>query len=90
MSFGEPYAIALETTTVLSVGDGDTIRVRGGLGETQTIRLACIDAAEMSQAPHGEQARQRLQQIIPVGSVVKLKTQTTDRYGRTVAEIIQG
>ena len=74
------------------MGDGDTIRVRGGFGETQTIRLACIDAAEMSQAPHGEQARQRLQQIIPVGSVVKLKTQTTDaiagqwqKYSRVIS-----
>ncbi|WP_375515781.1 thermonuclease family protein [uncultured Nostoc sp.] len=31
------------TATVVSVGDGDTIRVRTG-NKTVTVRLACIDA----------------------------------------------
>lgn len=82
-------AIALETATVTSIGDGDTIRVRTSSGATQTIRLACVDAAEMTQAPHGEQSRHRLQQIIPVGSTVSLNQQTIDRYNRTVAEVFK-
>ena len=36
--------------TVLSIGDGDTIRVLQGQ-QRLTIRLACIDAPEMAQAP---------------------------------------
>jgi hypothetical protein len=32
-------------------------------------------------------ARQKLQALAPVGSVVSLQTKTTDRYGRTVAEV---
>ncbi|WP_254991988.1 thermonuclease family protein [Cyanobium sp. N5-Cardenillas] len=52
-----------------------------------TIRVACIDAPEMAQSPYGQQARQALQALLPVGSTVTLKTQTTDRYGRTVAEV---
>jgi endonuclease YncB( thermonuclease family) len=43
--------------TVLSIGDGDTLRVREGNG-TVNVRLACIDAPESSQAPFGAQARQ--------------------------------
>lgn len=82
-------ALAQTSGTVLSVGDGDTIRVNNASGENITIRLACIDASELKQAPHGEQARQRLQQIIPVGTSVSLKLQTTDRYGRTVAEVFK-
>ena len=31
--------------------------------------------------------RSTRQQLLPVGSTVTLKTQTTDRYGRTVAEV---
>ena len=89
MTSGGLSAIALQPATVISVGDGDTIRVRTSLGETQTIRLACIDSAEMAQAPHGEQARQRLQLIIPVGTPVNIQAQTTDRYGRTVAEVFK-
>ncbi len=37
--------------TVLSVGDGDTIRVADG-PQRLTIRLACIDAPEMAQTPY--------------------------------------
>ncbi len=73
--------------TVVSIGDGDTIRVRES-GRLVTVRLACIDAPEMAQAPYGAQARHYLQTRLPVGSAVRLIPQTTDRYGRTVAEVI--
>ncbi len=72
--------------TVISLGDGDTLRVEEG-GRKITIRVACIDAPEMAQAPYGQQARQALQALLPIGSTVTLKVQTRDRYGRTVAEV---
>lgn len=75
--------------TVVSVGDGDTLRVREG-GRLLTIRLACIDAPEMAQRPYGPLAREALQRLVPVGSVVVLQIQTTDRYGRSVAEVFRG
>ena len=74
--------------TVLSVGDGDTVRVSEG-AQRITIRLACIDAPETAQAPFGVASRTQLQQYLPVGSVVSLKVQTKDRYRRTVAEIFR-
>ena len=73
--------------TVVSIGDGDTIRVRDA-GRLVTVRLACIDAPEMAQAPYGAQARRYIQIRLPIGSRVRLIPQTTDRYGRTVAEVI--
>ncbi len=83
-----PLLIPLATgaATVISVGDGDTLRVEDG-GKKLTIRVACIDAPEMAQSPHGQQAREALQALLPVGSTVTLKAQTKDRYGRTVAEV---
>ena len=72
---------------VLSIGDGDTIRVRQA-GKAITVRLACIDAPETAQSPYGQQARSYLQQRLPVGREVRLEVKTTDRYGRTVAEVI--
>lgn len=74
--------------TVLSVGDGDTIRVMEG-SQRLTIRLACIDAPETAQRPYGAASRQLLQQLLPLGSTVSLRIQTRDRYGRTVAEVFR-
>ena len=76
---------------VLSVGDGDTIRVTTPSGANKTtVRLACIDAPETSQAPYGIDARQALQADLPIGTEVSLRTKATDRYGRTVAEVLKG
>jgi endonuclease YncB( thermonuclease family) len=73
--------------TVLSIGDGDTIRVRQA-GKALTVRLACIDAPETAQTPYGLKSRQYLQQRLPIGREVSLNIKTTDRYGRSVAEVI--
>ncbi|MEB3200560.1 MAG: thermonuclease family protein [Synechococcaceae cyanobacterium] len=72
---------------VVSIGDGDTLRVRQA-GRNLTVRLACIDAPETAQSPHGPQARRYLQQRLPLGREVLLAIKTGDRYGRTVAEVI--
>ena len=53
--------------TVLSIGDGDTIRVRQA-GKALTVRLACIDAPETAQTPYGLKGRTYLQQRLPIGS----------------------
>jgi hypothetical protein len=52
--------------------------------------MACIDAPETAQRPYGAASRQRLQELAPIGSVVTLRPQTIDRYGRTVAEVFRG
>ena len=77
----------VHAATVLSVGDGDTIRVREA-GKVITIRLACIDAPEMSQRPDGLRSRSALSRLVPIGSEVSLRALTVDRYGRTVAELL--
>ena len=78
---------SVDAATVASVGDGDTIRVSEG-SRRITVRLACIDAPESSQRPWGARSTALLRQLTPVGSEVSLRVQTTDRYGRTVAELL--
>ncbi len=78
--------LAAAAAKVISIGDGDSLRVEEA-GRKITIRLACIDAPEMAQAPYGQKAREALQALLPVGSTVTLKAQTKDRYGRTVSEV---
>ena len=86
---GWPAAAQTIRATVLSIGDGDTLRVQEG-SRTLNVRLACIDAPETSQAPHGTRARAQLQALAPVGSSVELRVKATDRYGRSVAELSRG
>ena len=78
---------SVNAAQVISVGDGDTIRVSEG-SRRITVRLACIDAPETSQRPWGPRSTTFLKQLTPVGSEVTLRVQTTDRYGRTVAELL--
>lgn len=72
--------------TVISTGDGDTLRVKDG-GKTVTVRLSCIDAPERSQRPWGTTAANHLKQLLPKGQTVQLRQIDRDRYGRTVAEV---
>jgi endonuclease YncB( thermonuclease family) len=74
--------------TVISVGDGDTLRVEDG-GMKVTIRLACIDAPETAQAAYGMASRRLLQELAPIGAKVQLVIKDRDRYGRTVADIVR-
>lgn len=76
---------ALPTATVISTGDGDTLRLQLN-GVATTTRIACIDAPESNQA-FGPEAGARLATLLPRGSAVTIRTVDIDRYGRTVAEI---
>ena len=81
--------LVLGSVTLVSVGDGDTVRVTSRQGEKVTIRLACIDAPETSQGASGKWSTQTLKGLIE-GQSIFLKPQVKDRYGRTVAEIYVG
>jgi micrococcal nuclease len=70
---------------VTAVGDGDTLTVVAQ-GQNTTIRLACIDAPEFQQTG-GTEATQRLRQLIPIGSTVKIVPVARDQYNRVVAVV---
>ena len=78
-----------ELPQVLSVGDGDTLRVKQG-GKTITVRLGCIDAPESAQTPWVQQSANRLKQLLPASQAVQMREIERDRYGRTVAELYLG
>ena len=80
------WSLPASGSTIISVGDGDTIRIRDG-SEKLTVRLACIDAPEISQEPYGTRSRDFLKKMLPIGKKVVLHVQTIDRYGRSVVEV---
>ena len=66
------------TVTLISVGDGDTVRVNSCSGEKVTIRLACIDAPETAQGASGQWSTQTLKGMIQ-GKTISLKPQVKNR-----------
>lgn len=73
------------TGKVVKVSDGDTIQVMHG-GHAEKIRLAGIDCPENKQA--FGQAAKRFTLDLAAQKIVTVKMETTDRYGRTVGEVI--
>ena len=68
---------------VVSVTDGDTIKVFNVKYGQVKIRLYGIDTPEKGQ-PYGKAAGKHLASLI-AGATVDIESVTTDRYGRTVA-----
>ena len=71
--------------TVVSVGDGDSLRLRRGKAVI-AVRLACIDAPELRQRPHGQVSRRVLRELAPVGSTVQLRRFSTDPSGSGIPD----
>ena len=40
--------------------------------------------------PYGMESRQALQKLLPIGTEVTVRSKATDRYGRTVGEVLKG
>lgn len=70
---------------VLDVVDGDTIVIDYN-GDEKRIRLAQIDAPENAQ-DYGLQSKLSLTELL-WGKSVDLNIETTDRYGRLVADVL--
>ena len=73
---------------VVSVTDGDTIKVYNTEYGQVKIRLYGIDTPEMGQ-PYGMATRKHLAYLILIasGATVEIETVTTDEYGRTVGVV---
>nr|MDZ8061300.1 thermonuclease family protein [Nostoc sp. EkiNYC01] len=89
-----PRAMPLsEQWTVVSVADGDTITVKRD-GETKKIRFCGMDAPEVKHGkqpgqPFGNEAREKLRSLVALAkNQVMIIPIETDRYGRTVAEVM--
>lgn len=70
---------------IVSVADGDTVRIRSRNGEQETVRLLYIDAPERDQ-PGGREARRALQELVRIERV-RIETRGKDRYARTLAHL---
>jgi len=70
---------------VISVHDGDTLRVRTGPDTSQSIRIAHIDAPELKQ--EWGRVSGRSLRVLCLGKPATVQPVTIDRYGRIVANV---
>jgi micrococcal nuclease len=76
-----------ENWMVTKVSDGDTITVKRG-AETKKIRFCGIDAPEKAQ-PMGKESQEKLRSLVALAkNQVIIIPVESDRYGRTVAEVM--
>jgi len=80
------YAAEIIEGRVVGVHDGDTVTLLVNGRQRMKIRLAQIDAPEVSQA-FGQRSQQSLSELV-FNKTVHINKETTDRYGRTVGTII--
>jgi len=73
------------TGKVVGITDGDTIKVMHN-GRAEKIRLNGIDCPEKGQ-PFGTKAKEFTSEMV-FGKTVTVHVTDTDRYGRTVADVI--
>lgn len=79
---------AIAICLVVGISDGDTLTARCGQpGSYQElkVRLSAIDAPEKGQ-PFGQRSKQALSDLC-YRRQASLRTVSTDRYGRTVADV---
>lgn len=73
------------TGKVVSVTDGDTIKLLTKDKTLYKIRLECIDAPEKSQA-FGKQSKNNLSRLL-AGKIADIHYEKKDRYGRILGSV---
>jgi endonuclease YncB( thermonuclease family) len=71
---------------VVTVTDGDTVKVLDASKTQLTVRLAGIDAPE-KKMPFGQKAKEALSDLV-FNKTVEVETEKVDRYGRSVGKIL--
>jgi endonuclease YncB( thermonuclease family) len=86
---------SLQQGKLVKIVDGDTVDIEmskcrspwQGNQQICRVRLACIDTPERGQNPFFENAKNRIEQLIPVGTSVTVRDTGDTSYKRIVAEI---
>jgi len=68
---------------VKRVIDGDTFELRSG----ERVRIAGLNAPELTEGKKGQEAKRRLQEKLRVGRSVGLSTPLAKSYGRTIRKV---
>jgi micrococcal nuclease len=83
------FAFPVNADVITKVHDGDTVTTSTG----EKIRLACIDAPEVTNNKHGKKdpingpAAQKWLSDLILNKDIKIQRITKDLYGRTVARL---
>ncbi len=81
-------------TEVISVKDGDTLKIKHNDGNIDTVRLLGLDAPEIAHnskeisQPYGEYCKSLLDSLFLTNKSISIETSHRDNYGRNLARVI--
>ncbi|MDZ8050555.1 MAG: thermonuclease family protein [Aulosira sp. ZfuVER01] len=79
--------LILVLATVIGVADSNTIRVKDDAGKTTTVKLVCINTPKETKQQYVSAATKKLQQLVPSGSPVVIRSVDRDQSGQTLGEV---
>ncbi|MGL5058802.1 MAG: thermonuclease family protein [Microcoleus sp.] len=88
---------SLQQGKLVHIVDGDTVDIEvskcrvpwQGHPQICRVRFACIDTPERGQNPFFDNAKNRIEQLIPVGTSIAFRDTGDTSYSRIVAEIFK-
>ena len=92
-----PAAETWHSAIVTNIVDGDTIDITmascrlpwKGNAQLCRVRLACIDTPERGQNPFFNDASNRMKEILPLGTALRIRDTGSSSYKRIVAEVFK-
>ncbi|BAY32750.1 nuclease [Nostoc carneum NIES-2107] len=79
--------LMLVLATVIGVADSNTIRFKDETGQTKTVKLACINTPKETKQQYVTAATKKLQQLLPSGSRVVIRSLNLENGERTLGEV---
>lgn len=79
--------LMLVLATVIGVADSNTIRFKDETGQTKTVKLACINTPKETKQQYVTSATKKLQQLLPSGSRVVIRSLNLENGERTLGEV---
>ncbi|NEP03425.1 MAG: thermonuclease family protein [Okeania sp. SIO2G4] len=92
-----PESLATQQARISQIIDGDTVDISlsqcrvpwKGNSQLCRIRLACINTPERGEKPFFDDAKNRIAELLPIGTKVTIRDTGDTSYNRMVAEIFK-
>ena len=76
--------------TIVSIADGDTVTLKTASDPKLKVRFVGIDTPETAQGYWGQKAKEKLAEMVNIGSFISVEIYGKDSYGRSLGRVFSG